>query len=77
MGIEMKDQKDTSVKSFKSEIHKGLYGIINDSPLHINDITRITNIDIKQLYEVLFEMQIKNEILCLSGNYYVKVNHKI
>ena len=77
IGIEMKDQKDTIVRSFNSEIHKGLYKIINDSPLHINDITRITNIDIKQLYEVLFEMQVKNEILCLSGNYYVKVNDKI
>ena len=77
LGIEMKDQKDTIVRSFNSEIHKGLYKIINDSPLHINDITRITNIDIKQLYEVLFEMQVKNEILCLSGNYYVKVNDKI
>ena len=77
LGIEMKDQKDTTVRSFNSEIHKGIYRIINDSPLHINDIIRITNIDIKQLYEVLFEMQIKNEILCLSGNYYVKVNDKI
>ena len=77
MGIEIKNQKDTTVRSFKSEIQKGIYSIINDSPLHINDIIRITNIDIKQLYEVLFEMQIKNEILCLSGNYYVRVNDKI
>ena len=73
----MKNKKDTTVRSFNSEIHKGIYSIINDSPLHINDIIRITNIDIKQLYEVLFEMQIKNEILCLSGNYYVRVNDKI
>ena len=77
IGIEMKNQKDITVKSFNSKIHQGIYNIINDSPLHINDIIRITNIDIKQLYEVLFEMQIKNEILCLSGNYYVRVNHKI
>lgn len=80
MGIEMKDHKDTTnstIRSFNSVIHKVLYGIINDSPLHINDIIKITNIDIKQLYEVLFEMQIKNEILCLSGNYYVKVNDKL
>lgn len=77
MGIEMKNQKNTTVRSFNSKIHKGIYSIINDSPLHINDIIRITNIDIKQLYEVLFEMQIKNEILCLSGNYYVRVNDKI
>lgn len=77
IGIEMKNQKNTTVRAFNSEMHKGIYSIINDSPLHINDIIRITNIDIKQLYEVLFEMQIKNEILCLSGNYYVRVNDKI
>ncbi|MBZ9608296.1 DNA-processing protein DprA [Clostridium estertheticum] len=77
MGIEMKNQKKTTVRSFNSQINKKIYSIINDSPIHINDIIRITNIDIKQLYEVLFEMQIKNEILCLSGNYYVKVNDKI
>jgi len=77
MGIEMKNQKKTAVKSFNRQINKDIYDIINDTPLHINDIIRITNIDIKQLYEVLFEMQIKNEILCLSGNYYVRVNDKI
>ena len=77
MGIEMKNQKKNAVKSFNRQINKDIYDIINDTPLHINDIIRITNIDIKQLYEVLFEMQIKNEILCLSGNYYVRVNDKI
>ncbi len=77
MGIEMKNQNKITLEPFNNETHKGIYNIINDSPLHINDIIRITNIDIKQLYEVLFEMQIKNQILCLSGNYYVKVNDKI
>jgi len=77
IGIEMKIAKKTTARSFTSQISKQIYNIINDIPLHINDIIRITNIDIKQLYEVLFEMQIKNEILCLSGNYYVKVNDKI
>ena len=77
MGIEMRNEKEAVVKCFNSEINKGIYNIINDIPLHINELIRITNIDIKQLYEVLFEMQIKNEILCLSGNYYVRVNNKI
>ncbi|MGH4138111.1 DNA-processing protein DprA [Clostridium sp.] len=77
MGVEMKNEKKVVISSFNSEIHKGIYSIINDSPVHINDIIRVTNIDIKQLYEVLFEMQIKNEVLCLSGNYYVRVNDKI
>jgi DNA processing protein len=77
MGIEIKNEKNTTEVSFDKQTHKEIYGIINDSPLHINDIIRITNIDIKQLYEVLFEMQIKNQILCLAGNYYVRVNDKI
>ena len=77
MGIEMKGKKKTTLRSVSGQVNKKIYSIISDSPLHINDIIRITNIDIKQLYEVLFEMQIKNEILCLSGNYYVKVNDKI
>ncbi|WP_291633022.1 DNA-processing protein DprA [Clostridium sp.] len=78
MGIDIKKVKNTTTeKSFNTKIHEVIYGIINDSPLHINDIIRITSIDIKQLYEVLFEMQIKNQILCLSGNYYVRANDKI
>ncbi|MGK0466410.1 MAG: DNA processing protein [Clostridium sp.] len=77
IGIEMKNLKKTAVVPVKNETHKEIYNVINDSPLHINDIIRITNIDIKQLYEVLFELQIKNQILCLSGNYYVRVNNKI
>jgi DNA processing protein len=51
---------------------KKIHELINDSPIHIDDIIKIANIDIKQLYEVLFELQLKNEIMCLSGNYYVK-----
>lgn len=77
MGIEMKNQKNTDVISLNNETNKEIYSVINDSPLHINDIIKITNIDIKQLYGVLFELQIKNQILCLAGNYYVRVNHKI
>lgn len=77
LGMEMKSKKNDTVRSINSQVNKKIYSIISDSPLHINDIIRITNIDIKQLYEVLFEMQIKNEVLCLSGNYYVRVNDKI
>lgn len=47
--------------------------IIGQIPRNIDEICRITNIDIKQLYELLFELQLKNKIICLSGNYYVKI----
>lgn len=49
--------------------------IITDEPIHINDILSKTNIDIKRLYELLFELQFKSRIICLAGNYYVKVNN--
>ncbi len=58
------------------EIKKLIYDIIGDTPLHIDDIFRETNVDIKQLYGLLFELQLKTKIICLSGNYYVKVPDK-
>ncbi|WP_446899499.1 DNA-processing protein DprA [Clostridium sp. LBM24168] len=50
--------------------------ILGDTPIHMDDISRITNIDIKQLYELLFELQLKKQIICLPGNYYVKEPEK-
>ncbi len=60
-----------------TDIEKKIYDTISDTPVHIDDIFERTNIDIKQLYEVLFELQLKDEIICISGNYYVKVNKAI
>jgi DNA processing protein len=51
--------------------------VIGVTPIHINDIIRITNIDIKEVYELLFEMQLRDEIMCISGNYYVKIGKDI
>jgi DNA processing protein len=55
-----------------NDVERKIYSTLTDSPLHINDIIRITKVDINYLYEVLFELQLKNEIMCLAGNYYVK-----
>lgn len=60
-----------------TKVESVIYNILSDNPIHVDDIVRTSNIDIKQLYEVLFELQLKNEIMCLSGNYYVKINNKI
>lgn len=60
---------------FEKPEEKKLYNLITDVPMHVDDIKRLTNIDIKELYALLFEMQLKNEILCLNGNYYVKINN--
>lgn len=57
-----------------SVLEKEVYNVISDNPMHIDDIIKATGVDITQIYELLFEMQLKKEIMCLNGNYYVKVN---
>ena len=52
----------------KSEILE----LITDSPVHIDEIFKKTSFDRGALYALLFEMQIKSEIICLPGNYYVR-----
>ncbi|MHC6179601.1 DNA-processing protein DprA [Clostridium sp. JNZ X4-2] len=47
--------------------------LIGNIPIHIDEICRITGVDIKRLYELLFELQLKGEIICLQGNYYAKI----
>ena len=58
----------TKIIPEKSEI----LDLITDSPIHIDDILKNSSVDKGALYALLFEMQIKNEIICLPGNYYVK-----
>ncbi|MBC8061672.1 MAG: DNA-protecting protein DprA [Clostridiaceae bacterium] len=73
-------ETNTKIKNKEDNLNKlecKLNNIINNNPIHIDDIIKISNIDIKRVYELLFEMQFKNEILCLSGNYYVRINDKI
>jgi DNA processing protein len=60
-----------------SQEQQKINSILCNKPIHIDDIIRITNIDIQAMYEVLFEMQVRNEIRCLAGNYYVRINDKI
>ena len=62
------------IKPERSAREKKIFNILTDSPQHIDDIIRMADIDIKQLYGLLFEMQLKDEIMCLAGNYYVKIN---
>lgn len=61
--------------SIKNPLESKLCNIINDNPIHIDNIIKLTHIDINQLYKLLFELQAKKEILCLSGNFYVRVNN--
>jgi DNA processing protein len=63
--VEIKPMKFTPEKS-------EILDLITDSPVHIDDIFKNTSVDRGALYALLFEMQIKSEIICLPGNYYVR-----
>lgn len=57
----------------KSPDKRRILNCLSDVPMHIDDIFRKTNFERGALYSLLFEMQIKDEIICLPGNYYVKI----
>ncbi|MGG7143792.1 DNA-processing protein DprA [Clostridium nigeriense] len=76
---EMKDlydffniRKENDIKKVKNSYKSMLLGAINSEPKHIDDIMKSVNVDRKVLFELLFEMQNRNEIICLPGNYYAK-----
>lgn len=73
LGIKRVDDTER-IKPVRNENENKIFNILTDSPLHIDDIIRMADIDIKLLYELLFEMQLRDEIMCLAGNYYVKMN---
>ncbi|GAA0124263.1 DNA-processing protein DprA [Clostridium sp. CTA-19] len=75
--IEKTYNANKNVRKSYSEICDRIYEILTSEPMHVDEIARSSNIDITQLYGVLFEMQLREEICCLNGNYYVKVNKSI
>ncbi|AJA48124.1 protein Smf [Clostridium pasteurianum DSM 525 = ATCC 6013] len=77
LSINHYDSKISGDERNMNNLEKKIYNVISDVPIHMDDIIKLTNIDISQIYELLFEMQIKDEIMCLSGNYYVKLNNNI
>ncbi len=60
------------VKNARDRNKNKLFNIISDNPIYIDDLIRTANIDITTLYELLFELQLENSIICLSGNYYTR-----
>ena len=61
-----------SIKNQNNTNKSILLDIINNEPKHLDDIIECVNVDRKVLFELLFEMQNANEIICLPGNYYAK-----
>lgn len=51
-----------------------LLTVISSEPKHLDDIMEGVNVDRKVLFGLLFEMQNRNEIICLPGNYYAKLS---
>lgn len=66
--------KKTDKNNTKNSIKEYILEIIGREPIHIDKIIGSVNIDRIALFELLFEMQNKNEIICLPGNYYVKIS---
>ena len=56
-----------------SPIKRKILSVIAKSPTHIDEIVEKSCIDRAALFKVLFEMQIRNEIVSLPGNYYAKI----
>lgn len=63
------DKKEEKCDLIDNEILK----FINDKPTHIDEIFIKSQVDRKTLYGLLFELQIKNEIVSLPGEYYARV----
>ena len=56
-----------------SPIKRKILSVISMEPTHIDEIVEKSCIDRGALFKVLFEMQIRNEIVSLPGNYYAKI----
>ncbi len=64
-----------NITTVKSKLEERIYQVIDDNPIHIDKIIKLVDVDINRLYKLLFELQVKEEILCLSGYFYVRINH--
>ena len=56
-----------------SPIKRKILSVIEKEPIHIDEILEKSCLDRVALFKVLFEMQIRNEIVSLPGNYYAKI----
>lgn len=65
-------RRENKTKIDKNSYKSVLLEVINSEPKHLDDILTTVNVDRKVVFELLFEMQNRNEIICLPGNYYAK-----
>ncbi|WP_426349324.1 DNA-processing protein DprA [Alloiococcus sp. CFN-8] len=69
------NNKEKSLKkpTNHSHLEETILKIISNKPVHIDEILAHTCIDIDVLYSILFEMQLKEEIINLSGSFYARI----
>lgn len=65
--------EERAIKKVNSLIQEEILHIIKDEPMHIDKIFEKAKVDRNTLYKVLFEMQIKNNVVSLPGNYYARI----
>lgn len=70
----LNETKSNVEKKVKNSMKEALKRIIGDQPIHLDKIMESVNVDRIALFELLFEMQNNNEIICLPGNYYAKIS---
>ena len=68
LNVDKKIKENLTKNSYKELLIRE----INNEPKHLDDIIKSVNVDRRVLFELLFEMQNRNEIICLPGNYYAK-----
>lgn len=72
--IFLNEIKKDDKKKENNSIKEVLQQVIGLEPIHLDKIIKSVNVDRIALFELLFEMQNKNEIICLPGNYYAKLS---
>lgn len=61
------------VKNCKNKLEEEqIQQFISDVPIHIDELKELTGFDIRVLYSLLFDMQMKEKLDCINGNFYVK-----
>lgn len=67
------DNKGKNGKNLDDGLKGKILKLLEDKPMHIDEIIRLIHIDTSLIYELLFEMQFNKEIISLTGNYYAKI----
>lgn len=53
---------------------KRILAVLNNNPIHVDDLSAIVKVDIPGIYNVLFELQAKKLVTVIGNSYYVKSN---